>query len=282
LVLHRAELLAGDLKTNPVLSKNFIAMQNLSSYISNFEPIALKDMDSVQLMNRTDTKFIFNSARLAELLKQASNYYKILQIEEERDFPYCTVYMDTKDFHFFGQHMCGRPNRYKIRYRTYESTGQTYLEVKCKTNKKRTVKWRIKNKFHDNTIDERALEFLSEHIKSKAHDIEPVLVNRFHRITLVGIETKERITIDYNLSFETDGKHYELPYLSIAELKREGFTNNSPFLSVLRDMGIRQTSFSKYCVGNALLRALPKTNKLKISLLQLKKIKNDESSYSFN
>ena len=178
--------------------------------------------------------------------------------------------------------MCGRSNRYKIRYRTYESTGQTYLEVKCKTNKKRTIKWRIKCKFVNNRIDEKALEFLKEHINLKAFAIEPVLINRFQRITLVGIDTKERITIDYKLSFKTnESNSLELPYLTIAELKREGFTSNSPFLTVLREMSIRQISFSKYCIGNTLLRAMPKTNKLKYSLLQLKKIKNG-SSYSFN
>ena len=32
-------------------------------------------------------------------------------------------------------------------------------------------------------------------------DIRPVLINGFTRITLVGNEFKERITLDYNLTF---------------------------------------------------------------------------------
>jgi hypothetical protein len=97
----------------------------------------------------------------------------------------------------------------------------------------------------------------------------------------VGIETKERITIDYNLTFQSmSGDSIELPYLSIAELKREGFTNSSPFLSILRQMQIRKSSFSKYCVGVALLNSMTKTNIIKPSLLKLNKIKNDQSVYS--
>lgn len=257
-------------------------MENLGKLLNDFDPITLKEMDCVELLDRTDTKFIFNSGRLEELLSHAGQYYKILQIGNERDFSYHTTYLDTDNYTFFSQHMSGRPLRYKVRYRIYESTGVSYLEVKCKTNKKRTVKWRIKNEFNEANLDGKALDFLSCHIKEVAYDINPVLTNRFRRLTLVGIQTKERITIDHNISFSCNGENpIELPYLSIAELKREGFTNNSPFLSILRNMQIRKSSFSKYCVGNVLLKPMPKTNILKSSLLQLKKIEHDKSMYSF-
>ena len=35
-------------------------MTNLASALSIFEPITLAGMDSIALMNRTDTKFVFN------------------------------------------------------------------------------------------------------------------------------------------------------------------------------------------------------------------------------
>jgi hypothetical protein len=257
-------------------------MENLNRILADFEPITLKEMDCVQLLDRTDTKFLFNSNRLQELLKYSKQHYKILQIGDDRDFSYHTTYLDTDNYLFFGQHMSSRPMRFKVRYRIYESTGVSYLEVKCKTNKKRTVKWRIKNEFKEKNLDEKALDFLSNHINEVAFDINPVLTNRFHRLTLAGIQTKERITIDYNISFSCNrGNKVELPYLSIAELKREGFTNNSPFLEILRNMQIRKSSFSKYCIGNVLLKPMPKTNVLKSSLLQLKKIEHDKSMYSF-
>ena len=253
-------------------------MRHLVDNIKDFEPISLKDMGCVQLLDRTDTKFIFHSSRLPELLAHAKKYYKILQVGNERDFSYQNTYLDTDEYTFFYQHMSGKPNRYKIRYRVYEYTGMSYLEIKFKTYKNRTVKWRIENSFSESQFDESAKEFLSGHINGISNKISPVLVNTFHRLTLVGIETKERITIDYDLSFSSIGdSQVELPYLSIAELKREGFTNNSPFLSILRQMQIRKLSFSKYCIGIALLQSMPKINYLKPSLLQLNKIKNYES-----
>jgi hypothetical protein len=257
-------------------------MEYLKHILDRFEPIGLKDMDCVQLLDRTDTKFIFHSSRIHELLEESEKHYKILQIDNDRDFSYQTTYLDTNNYLFFNQHMSGRPTRYKVRYRIYESTGVSFLEVKCKTNKKRTIKWRIKNDFKEDRLDVAALNFLSNHINEVAFDITPVLVNRFHRLTLVGIKTKERITIDYHLSFcDNHASEVHLPYLCIAELKREGLTNHSPFLSILKQMQIRKSSFSKYCIGNALLRPMKKTNILKYSLLQLKKIENDKSVNSF-
>jgi hypothetical protein len=257
-------------------------MECLHNILTGFEPIGLKEMDCVQLMDRTDTKFIFHTNRLEELLKYSQQYYKVLEIDSERNFSYKTTYLDTQNYLFFNQHTSCRPMRYKVRYRIYESTGVSYLEVKCKNNKNRTVKWRIKNNIKEHCFDTPALEFLSGLIHEIAFRIEPVLINRFYRITLVGIETKERITIDSQLSFDSnDGTQLELPYLSIAELKREGYTNNSPFLSILRKMQIRKSGFSKYCIGNALLRPALKYNVLKYNILQLKKIENDKSFYSF-
>ena len=252
-------------------------MESFNHILNYFEPIDLTEMDCVQLLDRTDTKFLFHSNRLAELLSHAQKHYRILKIGNERDFPYHTTYFDTNNYLFFNQHMSSRPLRYKVRYRIYESTGVSYLEVKCKNTKNRTVKWRIKNNFIENKLDVTALDFLKNYINDVALEINPVLVNKFRRLTLVGIETKERITIDYNLSFDCNGgPMVELPYLSIAELKREGYSNNSPFLLILKKMQIRDSSFSKYCIGNALVRPMSKVNALKSSFLKLKKIEYDK------
>jgi len=172
--------------------------------------------------------------------------------------------------------MRGIPKRYKVRYRVYETTGQSYLEVKYRSIKDRTIKWRIKNEFNNSNPDEKALNFLSSYIQDVAYSIEPALTNRFQRITLVGINTKERITFDHNILFSDKGNSLiELPYLAIAELKREGHSGQSPFLSTLKEMMIRSSGFSKYCVGSALLKAMPKANLIKPKMLLLQKIQNE-------
>lgn len=252
---------------------------NLDESLNSFKPVSLNEMDSVKLMNRTDTKYIFPSDRLPAILELARKKYKVLEIEEQRDFSYNTTYLDTHDFLFFYHQTTGKLHRHKVRYRIYESSGVSYLEVKRKTNKNRTIKWRIKNDFQNKTCDEKALEFLQEHIPDSYHCLKPVLLNKFKRITLVGLETLERITLDHTLSFsDGTGRFIDLPFLAIAELKREGFTNNSPFINIIRQFNIRQTGFSKYCMGSAMLYDLPHKNNLKQKFILLNKVKNEHYS----
>ena len=52
--------------------------QDILNKLNKFMPISLAEMDGVKLMDRTDTKFIFNIAHLSEILEEATNYYKIL------------------------------------------------------------------------------------------------------------------------------------------------------------------------------------------------------------
>jgi hypothetical protein len=107
-------------------------------------------------------------------------------------------------------------------------------------------------------------------------DLQTVLDNKFTRITLAGIETRERITLDFDISFSTAGTNsIELPFLAIAELKSDGYPRKSQFTGVIRGMGIKPTGFSKYCIGTALLKDIPRKNILKPKLLLLKKIENE-------
>jgi hypothetical protein len=258
-------------------------MCNYVQILDHFNAISLKEMDSVQLMNRTDTKFIFNVSHLNDILNSSCQNYRVLEINAIRDFSYHTTYLDTKNYYFLNQYLLLRPNRHKVRYRIYEVSGLSFIEVKCKTAKDRTLKYREENKLTDSRPDEKAVKFLTKHIGCIAESISPVLVNRFQRITLVNLVTKERITLDYNISFsDRSGILVELPKLAIAEIKSEGSANQSPFISILKKKLIRQTGFSKYSVGLVLLKPMAKANILKEKLLILKKIENDPINYSGN
>lgn len=250
-------------------------LQEVDHILSMFAPVGLNEMDSVRLMNRTDTKYIFPFTKLPELIDRLKLHYRILEISQQRSFPYNTTYLDTPDHLFFYQQMTGKLARYKVRYRQYESTGKSFLEIKKKNNKDRTEKWRIENELVNHASDP-AIPFMQKYVPCNPFLLEPVLINRFSRATLVGLETKERITMDYHLSFsDGTGKSLDLPFIAIAELKREGFTSRSPFFRTIKEMGIRPTGFSKYCIGSALLHDLPRTNMLKPKLLIIKKIENE-------
>jgi hypothetical protein len=251
-------------------------INELHTLINSGSSITLEEMDSVRLMSRFDTKYIFSSSKLPVLIKMLCENYRILEISAERSFQYDTVYLDTSEYLFYNQHVTGKLSRHKVRYRTYESTGDTFLEVKKKTNKYKTVKWRLKKNFDAVALDNEALEFIQSFILQDNLDLYPVMRNRFTRITMVGINTNERITIDFNMDFTAmKGENIKLPYLTVLELKSASYTCHSPFRSVVLQSGIHPVGFSKYCIGNAMLLDVPKKNILKQRLIFLKKIENE-------
>ena len=133
-------------------------IQNTREVLNSFIPIGLNEMDQVSFMNRTDLKFVLSAGRVTDLLTSLDRGYKILEINNERLYSYCTTYLDTSDYLFFNQHLTGKLERNKVRFRKYESTGITFLEVKRTTNKNRTIKWRIENKL---TVKDKAPNFLN-------------------------------------------------------------------------------------------------------------------------
>jgi hypothetical protein len=252
-------------------------VHEFNKVLNSFIPIGLGEMDNVRLMDRIDTKYVLSVNRIPDLLKRMDGGYKILEINKHRFFPYLTTYLDTNDYMFFNQHVIGKPERNKVRYRKYETSGTTYLEVKKRTNKNRTIKWRIENDLtSDRKCDDKAFDFIKNYVPQKAVMLKPVLINYFKRVTFVGSEFNERITIDYDISFsDTNGNRTNLPFIAIIELKRQGFNNRSPVVNILKEYSIHPTGFSKYCVGTAIFNDLPRKNILKAKLLMIKKIENE-------
>jgi hypothetical protein len=249
----------------------------IKTILNSFSPIGLDGMDNVRLMDRIDTKYVLSVKRIPELLLSIDERYRALEINDIKVFSYSTTYLDSSDFMFYNEHITGRPERYKVRYRKYEATGASYLEVKKKTRKNRTIKWRIEsNMTSDNRYDIDAAEFINEYIPQKQIVLNPVIRNNFKRITLVGSEIAERITIDWDLSFSgKDGRHIDFPYLAIIELKRQGFSDRSPVADILKSYLVRPTGFSKYCFGNGILNDVSRKNLIKPKVLLLNRIENE-------
>lgn len=245
-------------------------MTDLNKIIAELEPISLTEMDSVKLMNRTDTKFAFNSILLTDILEKSKSDYRILDIKDTRTPSYKTLYFDTPDHQLFLDHHNQRAYRYKIRIRNYVESNLFYLEVKKKV-KGRTDKNRIKlDKFYENLTSDQT-QFISD---STGDQIEllPTLWNNFNRITLVNKFVPERITIDLGLTFSEKNNNYPLDHLVIAEVKQERINLHSPFIKILKSFGIRESSLSKYCIGSLYCYKGLKYNNFKEKLLKIDKI----------
>ena len=171
-----------------------------------FAPIYLNEMDQVKLMNRTDTKYWFHEGLLPRLLEEVAQNYFMLNMNDEIALPYSTVYYDTAENRMFTAHHNGKLNRFKIRRRSYMSSGISFLEVKFKSNKGRTIKKRIPTGFNTTNFTENEQQFLNELTPFSEAVLHPALINNFMRITLVNKNFKERCTIDTSLRFETENK----------------------------------------------------------------------------
>lgn len=248
-------------------------MEQLNHLIAQFEPIALSEMDSVSLMKRTDTKYVFGEELLIGLLKGIQKDYRVLSVNGLRSSRYRTLYLDTAAFDFYLQHQNGKLNRNKVRFREYVDSNLHFLEVKLKNNKGQTVKKRIRVDDFEKKLTGDHFEFVDQNTTINK-ELEAKLWNSFNRITLVNKALKERLTIDYNLHFEFDDESVDLPKVVIAELKQERINRNSPFAKMAKQLQIRDSRISKYCVGSAILNEELKQNRFKQKILTLKKISN--------
>jgi len=252
-------------------------LNEINRILDHFKPVGLEEMDSVRLMNRIDRKYVLSAAKIPVLLSMLNGGYRVLEINNNRTFSYSTTYLDTEDFIFFKHHLTGKLERNKVRYRRYDNTGMTYLEVKRKTNTNRTIKWRIKTENEKNiSNDDPSGEFLSRLIPVKPDQLKPALFNTFNRITLVNEALSERVTIDLNISFSNiNSDEACFPYLGIVEVKKAENSFRSATEKALKDLTIRPSGFSKYCIGSAVVNNNPRKNILKRNFLQINKIKNE-------
>lgn len=249
--------------------------RSILQVLDSFQPISLEKMNKVRLMNRIDRKYLFQVSMLPELLSGISDNYLIMEIDNLRTFPYLTTYFDTPDLLFYNQHMRGMGERFKIRHRTYLSSGTSYLEIKKKSIKGRTEKRRIAYPSEFDGFDERALSFILSNTEVEPDLLSPVLLTSFSRTTIVNISSGERITFDHNLEMFDSQNKKGFPFLAVAELKKEMSSGPSLFAERAKRLGIRPVGFSKYCMGCHFLLDPPRANLLKRKVLLINRIKDE-------
>lgn len=244
--------------------------------LETYDSIGLLEMDQVKLMKRVDTKFIIPATLLPELLAKASEHYRVVEIDQRRILPYSSVYFDTPDANMYTVHHNGKLNRYKVRMRSYMTSGLSFLEIKDKNNKGVTRKERIPirlSNFNQMTLTETENAFLEKNTCYKSGCIIPQLQNYFQRITLVDKKATERVTIDLGITFRlvSSGNTTDINGLVIVEMKQDAATK-SYFRNYLNEAKIRPGSMSKYCLGMSLINPTVKNNSFKTKIRKINKI----------
>ena len=247
-------------------------MSNLPKIITDFSPISLDEMDDVKLMNRTDTKFAFKASKMPLLLKELMPFYKVLTIDGKTIHDYKSLYYDTEDRKFYIDHHNSRVNRNKIRFREYVDSGLTFLEIKRKNNKGKTIKKRMKVKGINKELSEKQQSYI-EKIIGKPMEVSAMHWINFSRITFVHKIQKERLTMDINLTFENTNDKGDLKQIVIAEVKQERMSRSSDFMRIAKEMHILPMRISKYCMSSLELDPELKKNRFKKKVLFINKLK---------
>ncbi len=246
-----------------------------------FEPITLPEMEGVKLMERMDVKYLIPMNLLPEILADAKQYYKLLEINNERICPYQTLYYDTEDLSLYHKHQVGKQNRYKVRSRNYVGSDLQFFEVKFKNNRGRTIKKRIKTDGINESVKDENSVFLTKISPLVADNLQGVMWVNYSRMTLVNKTSPERLTIDLELTFKNDSKEIQYAQIAIAEIKQERI-GISPILDIFKKHQLKSGSISKYCFGIISLFEGIKQNNFKKHLKRISKTLHQYDSITAN
>ena len=242
--------------------------------LSTYKTIQLESLSKLRLFNRIDRKFVFCVNDLSSILEKLGPDYYVVTINNTLVSNYNTQYFDTPDFAMYTQHHNGKLNRYKLRLRTYTESNIHFFELKFKNNIGRTKKMRIEidNQYLNNQPE--ITKFLNANSPFSIQNIIPSLCVNYNRITLVNKRMTERLTIDLNLTFNTNTEDtMQYNNIVIAELKQDKSTG-SPFIDVMNDLRIKEASLSKYCLGMASLNKDIKINNYKDKIRYVEKFQS--------
>lgn len=242
----------------------------LRSLVKQRPSLSLEDLAPLALLDRIDSKFVLHQDQLLQLLANVLDEYLVLEIDGVRAGAYLTTYFDTVDFAMYSDHHNGKRSRYKVRCRTYVDSGLAFVEAKVKTNKERTVKYRLPVTAHVTNLSTLDRSWLPPAFPYRLEELHAVLWNRFARITLANFEHRERITIDTDVVFGSGEQSVSYDGLCIVEVKQPKFSLvRSPFARQLHGMHLHPQAISKFCVAATHFYAGCKTNHFKPLLLHL-------------
>lgn len=251
----------------------------LDSIVSTFDPITLSELDEHNLQERIDTKYLLDEALLPEILDEIKDDYTVLHVAGKSIQPYLTLYYDTESYANYFAHHNGRRPRFKIRMRKYVNSSASFLEVKEKNRKGRTVKSRLQINDIANRLAPQHYQFISEVFPLGLVPLKPVIWNRYDRLTLVNKHTLERVTVDLGFNAYNQNGFISWDRLAIVEIKRGSRSLCSGFYQAIRERYIRPVNFSKYCVSLALLTPELKANRFKPNIEKIRLCLQRSMSY---
>lgn len=231
-------------------------------------------LDDVEILaaldRRVDHKYLIPEHSVKDLVAALDRSTRVLEIDGSRCLRYQTVYFDTSDLDLHLASARGRPQRFKVRTRTYVDSGTSFLEVKVRDRTGLTIKHRTPWEGDPGDILTAAgRAFLAgfEPVLPIIEALEPVLTVTYRRSTLLE-PTASRVTIDTAVEASSpSGGFVEVDEFALVETK-----TLVPPTAVDRHLWSRHqrpTAFSKYCTLLAAIDTRVPANKWSRTLKRL-------------
>lgn len=237
-----------------------------------FDPATLSELDEKNLLsNRRDIKYVFPNRFTRDVLMACLTNYNVLDINGIRTFGYHTTYFDTSDLHLYNEHHRGKLSRAKVRLRKYLDSNQSFVELKIKNNKDKTIKSRVAG---DRIAV--AADMILEQAGISTEALMESMTIQYKRITLVHKTKNEKLTLDFEMLMKHNESEVGFPELCFAEVKTEA-RQRTDFCMIMKQLKIREGSMSKYCLG--IVRLYPEVRKsnFKLSLGRIQKTRAHEA-----
>lgn len=220
--------------------------------LKEFDTVALDDLDDSLFKSRYETKYLFSPSLLHPVLDKLTVSYRVLAIAGSCIQEYESLYLDTREFKFYLDHQNGKLNRYKVRYRRYPDSQSVFIEIKFKSNKNQIRKWReesSKTNYCHGVLTDKENLFVNNYFRDNPGPLIPRFIVTYSRLTLIHKKSREKVTLDLNLSYYKDREEVHYKNLVIAEVKQGSQSQGSAFFDVMREFKVAPMRFSKYCFG---------------------------------
>jgi len=236
------------------------AEQAVSAAAALVDPIGLKELNELaELQTRVDRKYFVPADVFHRMIAELRGELRVLDIDGKRTFGYESVYFDTPDLATYRAHVQRRRLRFKARTRTYTDSGLCMFEVKLTGARGETVKERVPHpEQHRAELTESALEHLRTTLCRAYHQdlpagMQPTLVTTYRRTTFVSRTGEARLTCDVGLrALDLQHEVRDTGTHVLVESKSGG-QGGSAADRILRELGVRPASVSKYAVAVAAL-----------------------------
>ena len=259
--------LTGPVSKMPEQAHSVPAERAVAAAAAGVKGLSLDELnDLAELQTRVDRKYFVPADVFRRLIAELGDEMKVLHIDGRRSFGYESVYFDTPQLTTFKAHVQRRRQRFKARTRTYLDSGLCMFEVKLVGARGETVKERVKHPADQrNVLTQDALRHLHTCLRQQyGHGLPAgmaaMLTTTYRRTTFVSRTGEVRLTCDVGLLCRNGRNQVRDTGTHVLVESKTAGQDGGPD-EMLRTLGIREASISKYCVGIAALHPeLPSNN----------------------